>query len=326
MTQIRLHSLFSLLMLSILALCEIAAADTASTLPSGSAKQTSLESLEELALRGKYFEAMVHYTEAPDRLGIADQLAVAKSAWALGLVDTARKLWDQVLADKNFEDAERSRASLARAILELQEGKPETARAIAESAAQKLTGPSELRAQYWLLIAEALKAQGALSLAEGYYKKAVAEGDAKTSSEATYYLGESQYQLGLINESRYSYAALDIASPYTAKALRRLAEIDLAQRNYEGVLNWIEEARESYPGEFSDGWTSYARISALVELGRLDTAEAELNSYRVRHNDLDSWYALAQAGIESAYAKPLDKDNSAKPNKAEEKKGAKHAD
>ncbi|HQH25961.1 MAG TPA: hypothetical protein PLP17_01080, partial [Oligoflexia bacterium] len=156
-----------------------------------------------------------------------------------------------------------------------------------------------------MLIGEALKAQGALSLAEGYYQKAVDEGSFKASTEAVFQLGECQRRLGLINESRYTFAGIDTSSPYTAQALRKLAEIDLAQRNFEGVLTWLEEGRETYPGEFSDGWSSYALVSALIALNRLDNAEAELTSFRVKHSDTDSWFVLAQAGLEAAYAREI---------------------
>jgi tetratricopeptide (TPR) repeat protein len=289
------------IVLSAFTTISMAGAEVDSTLSSASSS-SSLESLQELVLRGRYFDAVVKYSEATTVPGISEQLAAAKSAWALGLVDLARHIWDDVFANREFDDVERSRASLARAILELQEENFEQARSIAEAVAQKLE-PSELRAQFWLVIAEALKEQGALSLAEGYYKKAVEEGDNKTSGEATYLLGECQYKLGLVSESRYTYAGLDTSSPFTAPALRRLAEIDLTQRNYEGVLNWTEEARESYPAEFSDGWTTYARVSALVELGRLDTAEAELNNFRVKQGDTDTWYLLALASLEAGQAR-----------------------
>jgi tetratricopeptide (TPR) repeat protein len=293
------------IVLSTLTTISAASAEVDST-SSSISRSSGIESLQELALRGRYFDAVVKYSEtttgAATAPGISEQLAAAKSAWALGLVHLARRIWDDVFANREFDDVERSRAMLARSILELQEENFEQARSIAEAAAQKLE-QSELRAQFWLVIAEALKEQGALSLAEGYYKKAAEEGDNKTSGEATYLLGECQYKLGLVSESRYTYAGLDTASPFTAPALRRLAEIDLIQRNYEGVLNWTEEARESYPGEFGDGWTTYARVSALVELGRLDTAEAELNNFRVKHGDTDTWYLLALASLEAGQAR-----------------------
>lgn len=263
-----------------------------------------IDSLEELTERGKYFEAMVLLFSKNELESVAERLAAAKSAWALGLVDVARELWDEVFAQRQFQGIERSRAMLARSILELQESNYETARAFAETATQDIA-PSDLRAQSWLVIAEALKAQGALSLAEGYYQRAVEEGGKKTANEAAYLLGECQFKLGLINDSRYTFASLETTSQYTPQAIRRLAEIDLAQRNYEGVLTWIEEGRESYPSEFSDGWTTYARVTALLELKRYEAAQAEVEGFRVKHTQKNTWFSLARAAVEAMHARKL---------------------
>jgi tetratricopeptide (TPR) repeat protein len=130
------------------------------TVPSG-------ESVPELSGRGEHFGALSSWSKLGDNHSVADQLAAARSAWALGLVAKARSLWENVLANEEFQGPERARTVLARAILELQEKQYEKARAISERAAREFER-SPLRAQFWLVIAEALKGQGALSLAEDY--------------------------------------------------------------------------------------------------------------------------------------------------------------
>jgi tetratricopeptide (TPR) repeat protein len=259
---------------------------------------SSLESIADLSRRGKHFEALAKYCTAENQASFADKLAAAKSAWALGLVQRARALWDEVLANADFQGEERTRTSLARAIVELQESDFEEARAIAERAAAKLSS-SDLRAQFWLVIAEALKEQNAMSLAEGYYTKALNDGGKAVQNEARYLLGECQLKLGMINDARYSFAGVEAGSHYTVQALRKLIEIDLSQRNYDGVLTWAEEGRESYPTDFRDGWLSYAMISSLVELGRADDAQKELHELKVRLSENSPWYTLSSAAVEA---------------------------
>ena len=270
------------------------------------------ESVAELSRRGKHFEAMAKYTSADGQASLADQLGAAKSAWALGLVPRSRQIWDEILADENFQGDERSRTALARAIVELQEANFEEARSIAERAAATLD-TSDLRAQFWLVIAEALKEQNANSLAEGYYKKAIHDGSAELQTEARFLLGECQRRLGMMNEARYSFASVEAGSVYTVQALRRLIEIDLQQRNYEGVLTWVQEGRDSYPGEFKEGWSSYAYVSALTALGRNEEAKKELHELRMRRAESDPWYSLAEALVESKLVEGIYPDTSAAP-------------
>ncbi|MCB0322890.1 MAG: hypothetical protein KDD69_04930 [Bdellovibrionales bacterium] len=264
-------------------------------------------SITELSRRGMHYEALQTYIGESDPADLSEQLALAQSAWALGLITTAREIWDDAFAQRGFEGIDRARATLSRAIMELQEGAYEEARALSERAAQDLP-PSELRAQFWLVIAEALKEQGAASMAEGYYKKAVEEGRGAVKGEASYLLGECQFRLGRVNDARYSFASLETTSHYTAQALRRLAEIDYQQRNYEGVLTWIEEGRESFPSEFQDGWTGYTLVTALLEVGRFREAKKEAAALQVRHSEGDGWVALAQAALEARLAREVYSD------------------
>jgi tetratricopeptide (TPR) repeat protein len=303
----RLVPLFFFVVLSaLLVLKESAVADSGSAgarylAPNSGA---DVEQIAELGRRGMHYDALKQFLDSGGASTIADKLILAQSAWALGLVDTAREIWDEVFANPEFTGTERSRSILARAIMELQEGEYERARAYAERAANDLDA-SELRAQFWLVIAEALKEQGALSLSEGYYKKAIEEGSASVKNEASYLLGECQFRLGRLREARFSFAGIETSSEHTPRALRRLAEIDSAQRNYEGVLTWIEEGRANYPSEFRDGWSAYTSVSALLQLGRSDKAKAEVEQFRVQHSEDSPWFSLAVAALEATLAEKL---------------------
>ncbi len=257
------------------------------------------ESISELSAAGEHFKALTKlYQSNEGELTLADKLAAAKSAWALGLVSTAREIWDEVLTDPDFRGPEHSRAALARSILELQEGNYDEARAISERAAPEVEN-SDLKSQFWLVVAEALKEQGALGQAENYYRRAVDTASDKNSSEAKFLLGEAQLKLGLATEARYSFAGIDSTSKFAPKALRKLAEIDLLQRNYDGVITWISEGRESFSEEFEDAWVSYAYLSSLLANDKIDDAQQELNRSRARFSEENVWVSLSEAALES---------------------------
>lgn len=261
------------------------------------------ESVAERSAQGNHFEALVALLQSEKEPSLADKLAGARSAWALGLIDRARSLWEEVFALNSFRDQERYRAMLARGIMELQERHFEEARSLAEQAASQI-GPSEIRAQLWLLIAEALKEQHAMSVAERYYQRAIEEGSRDIKNEARFLLGECQLQLGMMNEARYSYTGVESDSTFTVQSLHRLVQIDLQQRNYEGVLTWVSEGRENFPTEFREGEMSYAQISALTELGRIPDAERELSEFKARASDENPWRTLADAAVEAGAARP----------------------
>lgn len=262
-------------------------------------ENNSLLSIRDLTAHGQHLEALKIFDEKEEsKRSLADRLAAAKSAWALGLPDRARVIWDEALSQSDFVGSERERELLARAILELQEGRFDEARSRAESAAQTIAS-SPMRAQFWLVVAEALKSQGALSQAETYYRRAAEETSPDGKSEVMFLLGECQRQLGLTSEARYSYTAVESKSKYSSAALQRLTDIDLSQRNYEGVLTWVSEGRENNPQEFDDPWIGYAEISALVELDRVPDAQRMLEKLRVRHSDKDPWFLLAEAAVEA---------------------------
>ena len=288
----------------------------------GGAETAGDDTVRDLSQRGRHFEALVAVTSSDEWKSVSEKLAAARSAWALGLVRLAREYWDEVFANREFRDVERSRAMLGRAIMELQESQYEEARMIAERGAGDLPA-SELRAQFWLVIAEALKEQDALSLAEEYYKRAMAEARGATRSEAAYLLGECQFRLGMINDARYTFTAVEADSTYAPRALKKLVQIDLVQRNYAGVLNWIDEGREGYSAEFSDGWVTYAFVTAHIELGNVAAARKEIHQYQVKNSDRNAWFMLAESAIEANYARGMLHEPSTK-NQAARSRGGAH--
>ena len=253
----------------------------------------------EFSKAGNHFQALSEFLEENKAtLNLVQRVAAAKSAWALGLVSTARDLWEQVLSDKDFQGPERKRTMLSQAILELQESRYDRARAIAEEAVRGMD-VSDLQTQFFLVIAEALKEQGAINIALPYYKKAMEQSSEELRNEAMYLFADAQMKLGMLDEARYNFASIDTSARYAARALQKLIEIDLSQFNYDGVLAWLEEGRSNYAEEFQDAWSSYAFITALLELGKEDEAKKELKAFRARYSADNQWFILADAAMTS---------------------------
>ncbi len=291
-------------------LAELAAAPARPAVTAAAkAKDTVQTSIIEQTERGEHLKALVTYdqvSQGETQVSLADRLSAAKSAWALGLPGRARLAWEQALDDPQFQGAERSRAELARAIMELQERRYDEARSIAERAANDVEIPG-IRAQLHLVIAESLREQGVLNLASEYYKKARDVGDKTTANEAGFLLGETQLKLGQFTEARYSFTSIELSSPFAPQAIRRLAEIDLTQKNFEGVLTWIQEGRDNHFAEVDDAWSQYALVSSLSALGRSSSAQAELKTFQARYSEKNSWYLLAAAAVETALIGPAAK-------------------
>lgn len=281
-------------------------------------------SIPELNAQQRHYDALRAYlgrTTAPvisPELNLAEKLAAAKSAWALGLVKTARDLWDQAFNDPAFQGPERSRAMLARSMLELQEGECVAAQNFAANGMQGVDD-SDLKAQFSLVRGEAMATQKAYDQALAEYQQAAKVGNEDTKAEAAFLAAETQRKLGRLRDARTSLTAIETESPYAARGLRLLAEIDLADQNYQGVVTWLNEAREGFSSEFQDAWTSYGLVTAESRLGKFDEAEKELKSFQAAYSSGDTWYALAEATYEAQRLKTELASSTAAVKKAPEK-------
>lgn len=260
------------------------------------------QSLEALNARGNHFEVMaLARKQDKSLLSLSEQLAAARSAWALGLVDEARDYWALALANEELSGAERYRTMLASAILELQEKNFDKAREISERATIE-SEASDVRSQFWLVIADSLKAQKALGAAQEYYARAVEEAADSRKAEARYLLAECQYLTGQKQKARTNFVLIETASAYSSLALNRLAEIDLELENYKGVITWIEAGRRRASSEFRGAWQSYAYARALIAEGKLKDSQIEVDQLKARVSDQDPWYLLAAATLEGRLA------------------------
>lgn len=257
------------------------------------------DSIASLNQEGRHYEAVLRFAQNGESAAPIQQLAAARSAWALGLPDRARGIWKSLLEDRSLSLQERTRIRLGQAIVELQEHRPREARQIAELGAREIHS-SDLRAQLWLVVGESYREEKQWTSAIPNYERALEEGSNRTRGEAHYLLGLSSLNAKDYDNARKHFTAVESSSPYAPQSLRQLTLVELQQERYEGALMWINEGRDVYPNEFSDAWTGYATVRALTALTRLSEATEELKNLRLNHTTMNTWTTLAEAQLESA--------------------------
>lgn len=261
----------------------------------------SLLNTRELFEQGKYLPALLQYKRNVDHRTLSDLLYGAKSAWALGLVNEARAIWDEVLAHKECEGTERARSLFARALLEYQEGNYDKARTTAEDAASLLP-ESELRGELWFVVGESLASGQFWSLAEPYYEKALREASKERKQETLLRLATVRDKLGRTNDARKTLIQIELTSDITPKALQNLLMIDAKANNPGGVRTWVNEGRSAYPSQFNDPEVNYLLISALLKDDMNKEAALELTKSIDSSNDSNIWNILSAAEYERALA------------------------
>ena len=274
----------------------------AGDVPEDEVSEPKLLSIRDLSEQGKYLEAILRADEDQSYKPLGEIVASAKSAWALSLVSSARKYWDQALAHKDCVGVERARALLARSLMEFQEMNYEVARGLAEEGTA-LIGESELRGELWLLIGESLKAQDLFSISESYFEKAVKEAGSDRKQEALLSLAQTQRLLGKNQEARITLTKVELNSKITPKALTELVNIDASINNSQGVKTWINEGRKLFPSEFNAGENSYKEVKALLADGQLNEASLELERVGKEVREDDAWLQLSRALVEEKQAR-----------------------
>lgn len=263
--------------------------------------ETSLLSTRELFEQGKYMPALLQYKRNIDHRTLSDLLYGAKSAWALGLVNEARAIWDEVLSHRECQGTERARALFARSLLEYQEGNFDLARTTAEDGASLLP-ESALRGELWFVVGESLVGGEFWSLAEPYYEKALREASKERKQETLLRLAMVRDKLGRIKDARKTLIQIELTSDMTPKALHELLTIDAKANNSGGVRTWINEGRMGYPSQFNDPEVNYLLISALLKDDMVHEASAELKKSIDASNDSNVWNILSTAEFERKQA------------------------
>lgn len=255
--------------------------------------------VQKLAAKGEHLKALTAYEAMPKRrLTPEAQIAAARSAWALGMTKKASDIFDKVLQDNSIDEFEKARIILARGIIEYQEGRYQVASHFAERAASLLPEKSALRARVYLLWGQSLERLSQAALAEEKLRIAVEEGDDNDRIEAFYALGVCQQKLGKLDEAKTSFENIPLESERTSQAIRELASIALAKKNYSDALFWLHKGRKEYTNDFVDSWVDYSMIQSAIHEKNSNLVRKIREDALKQHPPSDGWIVLLDAAAE----------------------------
>lgn len=263
------------------------------------AAQHSIE-VQRLTAKGEYFEALTTYEKLPKRKTTSGaSIAAAKSAWGLGLPLRAIEEFDKVLRDESLDSVERARILLSRGIIEYQEDRTQVAALYAEKSAALLPEAGPLRAKAWFLWGQALDRMGQYGPAEDKYVKAIEEGEIDDKGDMHFMLGRCLQKLGKNAAARENLEKVPLRHDKTAKAVRALAELSLAEHEYDQAEFWLGKGRQDYADEFLDSWVDYALMQVAISRSDQERARLILEESKKKYPPSDHWLNLLSAAEES---------------------------
>jgi tetratricopeptide (TPR) repeat protein len=266
--------------------------------PTKSSAQHSIE-VQRLAAKGDYYQALLVYGRMAKRSATSEcHIAVAKSAWALGLMDQAAEEFDIALRDDSLPQLDRARLLLSRGIMEFQEGRHQSSNVFAGRAIELLSEPTSLRARVWLLWAQNLQSLGQFGAAEEKYLKALEESSEDDKPSIHYNLGLCRMRLGKTEEAGANFENIPISDPNAAGAVRYLARIALEKEDFPKAQFWLETGRREFPDSFLDSWVDYAMLRIAIS----EVSEEKVREIRAaaasKYPPSDEWLNLLDAAAE----------------------------
>ena len=257
--------------------------------------------VQRLTVEGDHFRALSMYELLPDRRMAADtHIAAAKSAWALGLTQEARQIFDSILRGHSVSADERARITLSRGIIEFQEERYQEAALFAEKAAGALEEKAPLRGRAFLLWGQSLLRLGAYATAEEKLLRALSESLPGDRPEINFSLGTTLVKLGKLSDAEKAFKGIPTDHYRAAEAVRTLAAISLQTDQPERARFWIEKGRESYPESFLDSWADYGMAQVALRTGDMDRARGVVEQAQKKYPASDSWLILMQGALEQA--------------------------
>ena len=256
--------------------------------------------VQRLQVEGKFMESLLEYGRIPKRRVTVDAIVGAgKSAWALGLPQRALQEFEAALAKRGLDSVGRAEVVLSQGIIHFQEGDFEVATIYAERSLSMLSPPHGLRSRALLLWAQALARLGRNAEAEQRYQEAVDESSVGERHNALFGLGTVRLTLGKTKEAREAFELIPAASDHAAEAVRRLAEIELKDRNFQRAYQWLTKGQREHAQFFLDSWVQYALVRCAVAQ---EDATLVADLKRVANDRFppsDGWITLLNAEAEA---------------------------
>ena len=261
--------------------------------------QSAIE-VQKKAAEARYYDSLLEYEKIPrSRVNTDTALAAARSAWALGLSERAAQEYDLALRDDNLGEAQRARVLFSRGIVELQQGRYQSACLYAQKITEILPEPGPLRSRAYLLWGQALLALSSYAAAEEKLSFALSESSPDDISEAHYQLAECQFTLGKYEEARKHFEAVPVHTDRTPAAIRYLAKIALQSGKPSIAAFWLNKGREEFPDNFLDSWVDYALTQVAIGQNDRPMVKSLRESAASKYPPTDSWVVLLNAAAET---------------------------
>jgi tetratricopeptide (TPR) repeat protein len=266
--------------------------------------QHSIE-VEKKAQSGEWLEALTIYRQMPSRkVTSTAALAAAKSAWALGLVDDAKKEYDKALAldatAQALSDDARARIYFSRGIIEFQEGNYQASIVFAEKADGLVIEEGPLKSEIAQLWGEALYKSNKPQIALRKLEWALQHVSADNAGDLHYNIASAAMSIGQLDKAEEHLTLIPINHSKSGLAIKALASIALENKKYREVIFWLTKGRTEYPDTFLDSWVDYALTRSYAATGDsqkvVETSEKASSIYPPS----DGWLILLQSAAEQA--------------------------
>jgi tetratricopeptide (TPR) repeat protein len=258
--------------------------------------------LQRASAAGDHFKALVFAEQMPRRIAtIESSLALARSAWALGLNSRALDEFDRVLRTAQLDSVEKARIHLTKAILEYQEGHYQVASLHAERVINELEGidtEPTLNSKARFVWGEALTRQNAYGPAELQYLQALEGAAAAELPQIHLSLASVELKLGKFEKAKEHFEQIPVDHELTPRAIRGLAEVSVELKRPDAVQFWLTKARKEYPDSFLDSWVDYALMCAAIDRNQIAEVSELRTQVANRLPPSDPWVVLLNAAAE----------------------------
>jgi tetratricopeptide (TPR) repeat protein len=261
--------------------------------------------VEKKTQSGEWLEALTAYKKMPTRKVTATTaLSAAKSAWALGLVDLAKKEFDRALvldsSSAQLSTESRARIYFSRGAIELQEGNYQGAIVYAEKADKLVREAGPLNSEINQLWGEALFKSNKPQLALRKLEQALTGVSNEHAGDLHYSIGSAAMILGQLEKAEDHFTQIPVRHVRSALAIKSLGTIALENRKYQEVIFWLNKGREEYPDAFLDSWVDYALTKSYSSIGESQKATETATKAAAMYPPSDGWLILLQSISEQA--------------------------
>lgn len=258
------------------------------------------QELEALVSQQRFYEVAVTSRQlARRRITDRQDLAIARSEWALSLPQAAAARFAAIAESPILTQQEREEAFLAQVVIALQEENFQKVVELVDRMSQTSGLSSEAQSKAQLLQGEALLRLEETERACTILATSLESLPVPQKGDAALLLGKCERLNGRLNEARTSFELVPIDHPGAGEAVHNLIQIALQQRDIKRTRYWVQKGREQFPEVVAESWTRY--ILGLLAISEQDVGSLSelLREGEKTASPSDHWYLLLQAAAEA---------------------------